>query len=340
MKRIAIVILNWNGSAMLRRFLPNVLANSLQDADVYVADNASTDDSVALLTADYPDVPLIRLAENYGFAEGYNQALKDLPHELFLLLNSDVETTPNWLGPLLAYMDAHPEVAAVQPKIRSERHREQFEYAGAAGGYLDLFGYPYFRGRAFDTVEDDKGQYDEPQACFWATGAALLIRRDDYAGVGGLDARFFAHQEEIDLCWRLRSRGRGVACVPQSVVFHVGGGTLGPGNPRKTYLNFRNNLLLLYKNLPADRLHRVMRWRFVLDYVAALKFVLTGEAGHAKAVWCARRDYGRMRKEFLSDREANLRAAVLPSIPEQRPCSLLAAYYLRGRKTFDQIFRL
>lgn len=338
MKRIAIVILNWNGAEMLQHFLPNVLANSLQEADVYVADNGSTDDSRAMLSRDYPDVPQILLPENFGFAEGYNQALKSLTHEFFLLLNSDVEVTPHWLEPLLAYMDAHPDVAACQPKLLALRNKEKFEYAGAAGGYLDLFGYPFCRGRAFDTVEEDHGQYDDAKACFWATGAALLIRREDWISSGGLDGRFFAHQEEIDLCWRLRSHNRGVACVPQSTVFHLGGGTLGPGNPRKTFLNFRNNLLMLYKNLPESQLHRVLRWRFWLDYLAALKFLLTGEGRHAVAVWKARKAFRKMRKEYADIRAENLRKTTLAEIPELMTASLLARYYLRGKKTFNDIF--
>lgn len=337
MKRIAIVILNWNGSTMLRQYLPNVLQNSLQEADVIVADNASTDDSTALLERDFPSVPVIRLAENYGFALGYNKALANLQHEFLLLLNSDVEVTEGWLQPLLRYMDENPDVAACQPKIRALRNREMFEYAGAAGGYIDRLGYPYCRGRAFDTVEADKDQYDKPCHCFWATGAALLIRREDWLSVEGFDANFFAHSEEIDLCWRLWLKGRAVACVPQSVVYHLGGGTLGPGNPRKTYLNFRNNLLMLYKNLPASKLAYVMRWRMVLDYVAALKFLLTGEGGHAKAVWQARRDFRKMRKDYAHARETLSAEAATSVYNTLRPTSLLAAYYLKGRKIFSKI---
>ncbi|MCR4922070.1 MAG: glycosyltransferase family 2 protein, partial [Bacteroidaceae bacterium] len=267
MERIAIVILNWNGRRMLERFLPSVLAHSA-GADVIVADNASSDDSLEWLSARYPAVGRIVLDRNYGFAEGYNRALQQVENEMYLLLNSDVEVGEGWLGPLLEYMDAHPECAACQPKLRCEWQRDAFEYAGAAGGFIDAWGYPYCRGRLMATVERDEGQYDEPMSVMWATGAALLIRRDDYWEAGGLDGRFFAHQEEIDLCWRLRSRGRGVACVPSSVVYHLGGGTLPKDNPQKTFLNFRNNLLLLYKNLPEERLRPVMRWRFWLDALA------------------------------------------------------------------------
>ena len=261
MKRISVVILNWNGREMMRRFLPSVVKYSRDEADVIVADNASTDGSLDMLAREFPEVGTLRLDRNYGFAEGYNRALAQLPTEFYLLLNSDVEVTEGWLTPLLRYMDAHPEVAACQPKLLCEARRDMFEYAGAAGGYLDRFGYPYCRGRVMDTVECDRGQYDRPASVFWATGAALMVRRSDWDAAGGLDARFFAHMEEVDFCWRLRARGRGVVCLPESRVYHVGGGTLNKSNARKTYLNFRNNLLMLYKNLPDEELAAVMRVR-------------------------------------------------------------------------------
>ena len=226
MKKVSVVILNWNGLEMLQRFLPKVVEYSQgEDVEVCVADNASTDASCAWVEKNYPDVRLVALDQNYGFAEGYNRALQQVEAEYVVLLNSDVEVTPHWLEPLLAYMDAHPEVAACQPKIRSERHKEYFEYAGAAGGFIDKYGYPFCRGRIFDVVERDESQYDTIQSIFWATGAALFIRLKDYQEAGGLDARFFAHMEEIDLCWRLRSRGRQLVCIPQSVVYHVGAAT-------------------------------------------------------------------------------------------------------------------
>ena len=250
-KPIAIVILNWNGVDLLRRFLPSVQANSSAQAEVIVADNGSTDASCAVLESEFPDVRLIRLPENYGFAEGYNRALEQVDAPYYLLLNSDVEVPAGWLAPLLDYMEAHPEVAACQPKMLSYADRGSFEYAGAAGGFLDRYGYPFCRGRVFDTLERDEGQYDDVAPVLWASGAALMVRRQDWRDAGGLDGRFFAHMEEIDFCWRLRSRGRGVVCIPASRVYHVGGASLAQGNPRKTFLNFRNNLLMLYKNLPA-----------------------------------------------------------------------------------------
>lgn len=325
---------------MLRRFLPSVLsATPAEEATVFVADNDSTDDSVAVLTAEFPAVGVIRLDRNYGFAEGYNQALHRVgrDYDLYLLLNSDVETPAGWLSPLLDFMSAHPDVAACQPKLRAEHTRSHFEYAGAAGGFIDSLGYPFCRGRLFDTVEEDRGQYDEVMDVFWATGAALLIRSSIYWQVGGLDGRFFAHQEEIDLCWRLRSRGHRIVCVPQSVVYHVGGGTLPKENPRKTLLNFRNNLLLLYKNLPERRLHRVMFLRFWLDALASLVFLLKGEGRSFLAVWQAHRAFRRMRSDFAADRAENLRLACLDPIPEQLPLSLLVEYHLRRRHLFSQL---
>ncbi len=338
MDKIAVVILNWNGCEMLRSFLPSVVACSEADgAVVYVADNGSTDQSVEMLQQEFPGVRCLVLGQNYGFAEGYNRALKLVDAEYVVLLNSDVEVTEHWLRPMADYLDAHPEVAACQPKIRSWRQKQMFEYAGAAGGFIDCYGYPYCRGRVMEVVEEDKGQYDTVRPVFWATGAALFIRLKDYQETGGLDARFFAHMEEIDLCWRLRARGRGLVCVPQSVVYHVGGATLKKGSPRKTYLNFRNNLLMLYKNLPESELRSVMRARFWLDYVAALSFLLKGQVADARAVVRARRDFAASKAEFAPARADNLRRTVLSSIPERSKWSILVEHYLRGHKFFSQL---
>lgn len=346
MDKIAIVILNWNGSAMMTRYLPSVIdsATAMDGVSVIVADNASTDDSLAMLTRDFPGVRQIVLDRNYGFADGYNRALEQVQAEYFILLNSDVEVPHEWLLPLVQYMDSHPQVAACQPKLRCEWDRESFEYAGACGGYIDALGYPYCRGRVMSTVEKDNGQYDvTPDGtpavydCLWATGACLMIRSADWKEVGGLDDRFFAHQEEIDLCWRLRSRGRGVVCVTESVVYHLGGGTLPQGNPRKTFLNFRNNLLLLYKNLPESELAHVMRVRFWLDALASLQFLLTCQWGSFVAVWKARKEFRQLRPQFQKDREENLRLSVLSPVPEQSTFSLLWQYYVRGKKIFSQL---
>ncbi|MBR5481502.1 MAG: glycosyltransferase family 2 protein [Bacteroidaceae bacterium] len=336
MKRVAVVILNWNGEKMLREFLPDVVRHST-GAEIVVADNASTDGSLQMLEREFPTVRRIVLDRNYGFAQGYHLALEQVDAEFYLLLNNDVQVGADWLSPLLEYMDKNPHVAACQPKLLCHWDRTRFEYAGASGGYIDAWGYPYCRGRVMGTVEEDKGQYDEPASLLWATGAALMIRREAYWQAGGLDGRFFAHQEEIDLCWRLRSRGYGIACVPQSKVWHVGGGTLPKDSPHKTYLNFRNNLLLLYKNLPSERLDTVMRVRFWLDALASVQFLLTGKWGSFLAVWRGRRDFFRMRPQFVADRERNLKAAVLSPVPEQTAVSILWQYYARGKKTFKEI---
>lgn len=338
MSKISIVILNWNGSGMLRSFLPSVIKwSALPDVEICVADNGSTDDSIEMLKAEFPSVRIIGLGENYGFAEGYNQALQHIKAKYVVLLNSDVEVTEGWLTSLTDYMDAHPEVAACQPKIRAWNNKEIFEYAGAAGGYIDRYGYPFCRGRILNTLEKDRGQYDEPAPIFWATGAALFIRLKDYWGVGGLDGRFFAHMEEIDLCWRLHACGREIMCIPQSTVYHVGGATLKKENPRKTFLNFRNNLLMLYKNLPDKELGRVMRMRRVLDYVAAVTFALKGQYPNAKAIYRARKEFNDMRKFLIAARKENLRKAIIEVIPEKYTGSIIFAYYLKNKKRFSQL---
>ena len=337
MKKVSVIILNWNGAEMLRRFLPSVVKYS-PEAEVVVADNGSTDNSLEILREEFPGVKTMVFSENYGFAEGYNKALAQTETPYTLLLNSDVEVTPGWLRPLLDFMESRPEAAACQPKILNCNHREYFEYAGACGGYLDSLGYPYCRGRVMGVVERDEGQYDgEPVSVFWATGAAMLIRTDIYNKVGGLDARFFAHQEEIDLCWRLRSRGYGVWCVSESTVYHLGGATLDKSNPRKTFLNFRNNLLMLYKNLPADRRVGVMALRYFLDYLAAFQKLLTGDRKEALAIVRARFEYSHIRHEFDDVRRKNLEAATVKDMPEMRPNSLLWAYYVKGVRKFSEL---
>ena len=338
MEKVAIVILNWNGSKMLGDYLPSVLRYSKEEAAVYVADNASTDDSLAMLREHFPEVRLIELEKNWGFAEGYNKALQQIEAEYYLLLNSDIEVTHHWLTPMIELLDSHQDIAACQPKLLSIFDKDSFEYAGASGGYLDKYGYPFCRGRIFETVERDDGQYDNQADVLWATGAALMIRSKDYWTVGGLDRRFFAHNEEIDLCWRLRIRGRRIVCLPESYVYHVGGGTLPKGNPMKTFLNFRNNLTMLYKCLPEEDLKHVMRWRWWLDYLAAWEMlILKQNLGDFKAVYLARQAFKRWRKDFESDRQTIQASRVDTKIPERRDFSLLWQYKKKKKKTFRQL---
>ncbi len=334
--KVAVVILNWNGEAMLRQFLPSVVQYSTEGT-VVVADNGSDDGSARWVTQNCPSVIWLPLDRNYGFAEGYNRALSRLDAEYFVLLNSDVEVTEGWLVPLLTYMDAHPEVAACQPKLLSWHHRDRFEYAGGAGGFMDYLGYPFCRGRVMNSVETDSGQYDAPCSVFWATGAALMIRRSDWLEAGGLDGSFFAHMEEIDLCWRLRSRGRKIVCIPASRVYHVGGATLHRENPRKTFLNFRNNLLMIYKNVPEPSLQRVMRLRSLLDYVAMIKFLLTGDVKNARAVWQARQAFRRLKPDYCAVRAENMKKRSVSHIPECMTKSLVLSYYLRRERTFTAL---
>ena len=340
MKKIAIIILNWNGKKLLAQFLPTVLAHSLGDnSEVVVADNGSTDDSVSFLQTKFSNVPLILLDQNYGFAEGYNRAIAQVNSEYVVLLNSDVETTSDWLQPLVDYMDTHPEVTAVQPKIRAYHDKEKFEYAGAAGGFIDRYGYPFCRGRILDVLETDTGQYDETIPVFWATGACLFIRRKDYIEAGGLDARFFAHQEEIDLCWRLNARSRRVMCIPQSTVYHVGGASLSTDNPRKTYLNFRNNLLMLYKNVQPKRLFSTFAMRYALDFLAFTHQLVLGRFNNARAIVRAHWDFLRMRSSFQPARNENLDKTTVADIPTHYAKSVLWKFYFEGRKTYASLFR-
>lgn len=297
MSKTAVVILNWNGRAFLEQFLPAVTAHSLGDCEVIIADNASTDDSLSWLAANYPSLRVIRNTVNGGFAKGYNDALRQVDAAYYVLLNSDVEVTAGWLEPVLALMDSDPTIAACQPKIRAFHDRDKFEYAGAAGGFIDKWGFPFCRGRIFDTYEKDEGQYDDNCEVFWATGACLFIRASAWKEAGGLDEDFFAHMEEIDLCWRLRNRGWRVMYCGQSTVYHVGGGTLSKQSSRKTFLNFRNNLVLLVKNHAPGWIFIKIFLRMVIDGIASLKFALTGDFAHGWAVQMAHMSfYGRLFK--------------------------------------------
>lgn len=299
-KKLSVVILNWNGERLLKEFLPSVVRHTHgAEVQVIVADNGSSDSSLEVLTKEFPDVKTIVFDTNYGFAEGYNRAIEQLNTKYVTLLNSDVETPEGWWQPLLKFMEGHPDVGACQPKIMSYRDKSKFEYAGAAGGLLDSLGYPYCRGRLFDRVATDEGQFDaEAIDVAWASGAALTVRRDVYHKVGGLDARFFAHMEEIDLCCRMWNAGWRVCVVPDSKVYHVGGASLEQGNPKKTYLNFRNNLLLLHKNLPEKEGRKVLLKRRLMDTLAFFMFAIKLDFANARAILKAHADFKKMRKEY------------------------------------------
>ena len=330
MKRLAVIILNWNGIDLLRRLLPTVAANTISDeADLIVADNGSTDGSAEYVAREFPQVRLIRFTENLGFAEGYNRAIAETGYPYTVLLNSDVETPAGWWRPLLDFMEGNPDVGAAQPKIKSFARRDSFEYAGAAGGYLDRLGYPYCRGRFFDVVEKDEGQYDgAPADVTWASGAALTVRTDIYLKVGGLDRDFFAHMEEIDLCCRILRAGYRVCCVPSSEVYHIGGASLPQGNPKKVYLNFRNNLLLLHKNLPPRRGRRILFWRRLADSLAFFMFLAKLDFPSARAIIRAHNDFRRMRGNYTDLPEAD----ILSRQPGSRRMAVLDRYLLRRRK--------
>ena len=335
----AVVILNWNGEKYLQQFLQVLLKYTTNsDTEIIVADNASTDSSLSVLKEIFPSVRTIVLDKNYGFAGGYNKALAQIEADYYVLLNSDVEVTPNWLEPMINYMVEYEDIAACQPKILSYYNRSHFEHAGAAGGYIDKFGFPFCRGRVLGISEEDLGQYDTISDIFWATGACMVVRSETYWKVGGLDDDFFAHMEEIDLCWRLKSRGYRAVCIPECTVFHIGGGTLNVESPHKTYLNFRNNLLMLYKNLPAKALKKILFWRFVFDYAAALQLFITGKPQNAFSVFKARKDYKMMLPNFEEKRKENILYSTTENPTEILPKSIVLNYYLRGKKTFSSLW--
>ena len=335
MPTIAIVILNFNGRKHLERFLPSVMASTYPSMEVVVADNASTDDSVTYLRANFPQVRIILLDRNYGFAGGYNQALPQVKSDYYVLLNSDVEVEPGWIEPVLALMEKDPSIGACQPKIRMYANKAFFEYAGAAGGWLDYLGYPFAKGRVFDVCEKDEGQYDQTEPIFWAGGCAMFIRAELYHRLGGLDGYFFAHQEEIDLCWRIQLAGYQVYTCPASVVYHLGGGTLPKGNERKVFLNFRNNLIMMAKNLPVGQAMWKIPFRFFLDTISAWKSLLAGEGMYFLAVLEAHLGFI---KWLLFKRKQS----VFPIKKEGRlngwyTHSIAWLYFVSGKKTFHEI---
>jgi len=336
--KVAVVILNWNGEGFLKQFLPVLIANTnYEGAEIIIADNASTDGSINYLKTDFPNLQIIKLDKNYGFAGGYNQALEQIKAEYYVLLNSDVEVTKGWLQPMMHFLESNKEVVACQPKIKAFHNKNYFEHAGACGGFIDYLGFPFCRGRVLGLVEEDKGQYDEPCDVFWASGACLVIRSDIFWKMGGFDDTFFAHMEEIDLCWRLNARGFRLVCVPQSTVFHVGGGTLNVESPHKTYLNFRNNLLMLYKNLPQQSLPKILKWRRILDYMAAFQLFVTGKPKNAAAVIKARKDFKIMQPDFVEKRNENILYATQTNCDEMKSKSIIVEYYLKNNKKFSKI---
>lgn len=329
--KTAIVILNWNGRDLLEKFLPEVISFS-PGAAIYVVDNASTDDSAALVETRFKEVQLIRNSENYGFAEGYNRALKNLSEDIFVLLNSDVQVTENWLEPVLREFEKDPLVVAAQPKIRDYRNRSCFEYAGAAGGFLDRYGFPFCRGRIFDVLEKDSGQYDETTPVFWASGACFFVRRDAFFRAGGFDEDYFAHQEEIDLCWRLQIHGGKIIAVGTSKVFHIGGASLSAANPAKTFYNFRNSLFTLLKNQKGTGIYGVIFVRLVMDGLAGLRFLFSGKASHCFAIVKAHFSFYYFLPKFLkkrSEKAASLKYFHIKSIVFQ--------HFILKKKYFNQL---
>lgn len=329
MKKLGVIILNWNGERLLKQFIPTAARYTIsEEADLIVADNGSSDNSTYWLRANHPEVKVIEFDRNYGFAEGYNRAIREVDYPYVVLLNSDVEVSEGWWQPMLAFMEANPDVGALQPKIRSFRDKRMFEYAGAAGGYLDRLGYPYCRGRLFDSVEEDNGQYDgEPADICWASGACLMTRRDLYIRLGGLDPKFFAHMEEIDLCCRILNAGFRVCMLPDSAVFHVGGASLAQGNPQKTYLNFRNNLLLLHKNLPRKKGKHKIFIRRLADSLAFMMFAAKMNFANARAILKAHRDFRRMRGEYTDFPEND----ILSQQPGANKNAILERYIFRKK---------
>jgi len=338
MIKSAVVILNWNGLKFLQEFLESVVrCSACQDTEVYVVDNGSTDGSADWTSKNFKNVRLIRFDTNHGFAGGYNRAFKQIDATYYVLLNSDVAVTEGWLNPLVKFMYKNPDVASCQPKIRSFHKKDHFEYAGAAGGYIDKYGYTFCRGRIFEHIEKDSGQYDDFADIFWSTGACMIVRSEAWIKCGGLDDDFYAHMEEIDLCWRFRLAGYRISYVPESTVYHVGGGTLPYESVQKTYLNFRNNLFLLYKNLPDNKLHRIILARKLLDGLAAIRFIFIGRPANVKAVWKAHIDYYKSIKRLKEKRRLVGDLTISNSRVHLVNKSIVFRFYIKGEKTFSRL---
>ena len=334
MSKVAIVILNWNGKGFLEKFLPGVLEFLPENAELIIADNCSTDDSVSFMKEKYPQVRLIINNENGGFAKGYNDALKHVDSEYYVLLNSDIEIKSDWINPVISFMDSHPEVAICQPKILDQKHPELLEYAGAAGGYIDYLGFPFCRGRIFQELEKNNDQFNDQREIFWCTGAAMFIRSKVYHDVKGFDESFFAHMEEIDMCWRVLNKGHKIYYNGESEVFHVGGGTLPKNNPRKAYLNFRNNLFMLVKNWPKKNFYPKLLFKLCLDGIAATKFLFEGDFGQFKAVFNSHMAlYGNFKRLLKIRKELEHTESKLPVYPK----SIVLEHFLKGKKRFEEL---
>ena len=329
--KIAVVILNWNGTKLLEQFLPSIVKYS-PEADIYVADNASTDDSVAFIKANFPTIKIIQNESNFGFAQGYNEALKRVEADIYALVNSDIEVTGNWLKPIIETFENEPQTAVIQPKILDFKNKEYFEYAGAAGGFMDKYGYMFCRGRIFETLEKDNGQYDDNCEIFWASGACFFIRRSVYKDLKGFDADFFAHQEEIDLCWRAFNKGHRIKYNSKSKVYHVGGATLQHENPKKTFLNFRNSLLMMVKNLPKNQFISVLFIRLILDGIAGIQFLFKGEFKHLLAILKAHFSFYRLFLTNYKKREN------FQSEKYYKTKSIVYLYFISKAKVFMNIF--
>ena len=338
MVKLAIVILNWNGIDFLRRFLPSVINYSLyDDSEIWVADNGSSDGSQDIVRKEFPDVRLLEFDRNYGFTGGYNRALNEINAAYYVLLNSDVEVTDGWIGPMLSIMEDDKTVAACMPKIKDLKRKDYFEYAGASGGFIDFMGYPFCRGRIFHVLERDNGQYDDQREVFWATGACMMVRGADWHEAGGLDDTFFAHMEEIDLCWRFKNSGKKILVCPSSVVYHLGGGTLHRSNPRKTFWNFRNSLLLLLKNLPAGRLY-LLPLRLLLDWLSIIKFLGSLSFGSAFAVLRAHLSFFVQVSRFWKKRGRLRQPGFLPAGKKEiYPRSIVVEFFIRRKRYFSTL---
>jgi GT2 family glycosyltransferase len=337
MKKVAVVILNWNGVKMLEDYLPSVVNSMPEYAEVILADNASTDNSVAFVKEQYPNLKIIINKTNGGFAKGYNDALKDLEHEYLVLLNSDIETPNNWVQPVIEFMESNPDIGAAMPKILQLTKKTHFEYAGAAGGFIDKWGFPFCRGRIFEALEEDNGQYNDNKEIFWATGACMFVRNDLYKKLGGLDEFFFAHMEEIDLCWRVKRAGYKVYAIGNSHVYHLGGGTLKKVNPKKTFLNFRNNLLMLIKNHPSKGFTLKISQKLILDGIAGVKFLLEGKPNHTIAIIKAHFSVYANYNKFLKVRKSLKVKFGDKEVSKVYPRLIIWDYFKKGKKKFSDL---